>query len=128
MSLLAYLRKILMPAAKPMPAMGPVSGLVPETLRYRKKPIVIEAFQMTRTRRINNAGWPIWLHKAWNLEREDVGSLSCSEYPYSRGLDQLQIKTWRGSCSLAGTTGLFAASRANCIHVKTTFSGRRTTR
>ena len=36
--------------------------------RYRKKPIVIEAFQMTEARRINNVDWPNWLHEAWNKE------------------------------------------------------------
>ena len=36
--------------------------------KYRKKPVVIEAFQMTRARRTNNIAWPNWLHKAWNME------------------------------------------------------------
>ena len=34
--------------------------------RYRKKPIVIEAFQMTRARRDDNSEWPSWLNDAWN--------------------------------------------------------------
>lgn len=33
---------------------------------YRKKPVVIEAFQMTRERRWDNSEWPQWLHEAWN--------------------------------------------------------------
>ncbi len=36
--------------------------------KYRKKPVVIEAFQMTRERRWNNSEWPEWLHRAWNKE------------------------------------------------------------
>jgi len=36
--------------------------------KYRKRPIVIEAFQMTKERRWNNSEWPDWLHKAWNRE------------------------------------------------------------
>ena len=37
-------------------------------IRYRKKPIVIEAFQMTHARRWDNNEWPDWLNKAWNME------------------------------------------------------------
>jgi len=36
--------------------------------RYRKKPVVIEAFQMTKERRWNNSDWPNWLHQAWQKE------------------------------------------------------------
>lgn len=35
---------------------------------YRKKPVVIEAFQMTEARRRDHADWPEWLHRAWNRE------------------------------------------------------------
>ena len=34
--------------------------------KFRKKPVVIEAFQMTKERRWDNSNWPEWLHKAWN--------------------------------------------------------------
>ncbi len=46
--------------------------------KYRKKPVVIEAFQMTKERRLDNSEWPNWLHKAWQLPVEDVGSVFCS--------------------------------------------------
>lgn len=36
--------------------------------RYRKKPVVIEAFQMTQARRWDNQDWPEWLNQAWNKE------------------------------------------------------------
>ena len=36
--------------------------------QFRKKPVVIEAFQMTRERRHDNSEWPNWLHEAWNRE------------------------------------------------------------
>jgi len=36
--------------------------------KYRKKPIVIEAFQMTKKRRWDNSEWPNWLNMAWNRE------------------------------------------------------------
>ena len=42
-------------------------------MKFRKKPVVIEAFQMTLARRSDNCDWPNWLHLAWNSEGE--GSL-----------------------------------------------------
>jgi hypothetical protein len=42
---------------------------------YRKKPVVIEAFQMTSKRREDNGDWPNWLNRAWNEERGAEGSL-----------------------------------------------------
>ena len=43
--------------------------------QYRKKPVVIEAFQMTRARRYDNSEWPEWLNRAWNGRRDQVGTL-----------------------------------------------------
>jgi len=43
---------------------------------YRKKPVVIEAFQMTKERRWDNSAWPEWLHKAWNAYDEEGGCLT----------------------------------------------------
>ena len=37
-------------------------------MKYRKKPVVIEAFQMTKERRWDNSEWPGWLNHAWNRE------------------------------------------------------------
>lgn len=34
--------------------------------QYRKKPVVIETFQMTLERCMDNAEWPEWLNAAWN--------------------------------------------------------------
>ena len=36
--------------------------------KYRKKPVVIEAFQMTKKCRETNADWPEWAHKAWQKD------------------------------------------------------------
>lgn len=44
-------------------------------MKYRKKPVVIEAFQMTEARRMDNAEWPMWLHQAWNKARDAEGAL-----------------------------------------------------
>jgi len=35
-------------------------------VKFRKKPVVIEAFQMTEKRRNDNREWPEWLNRAWN--------------------------------------------------------------
>lgn len=35
-------------------------------MKYRKKTIVIEAFQMTEAAREDNTDWPEWLNEAWN--------------------------------------------------------------
>jgi len=36
--------------------------------KFRKKPVVIEAFQMTLERRWDNKDWPNWLNQAWQRE------------------------------------------------------------
>jgi len=36
--------------------------------KFRKKPVVIEAFQMTLERRWDNRDWPNWLNQAWQKE------------------------------------------------------------
>lgn len=43
--------------------------------KYRKKPVVIEAFQMTKERRASTTAWPIWLIKANYRNRGMPGSL-----------------------------------------------------
>jgi hypothetical protein len=42
---------------------------------YRKKPIVIEAFEMTKERRWDNSEWPEWLNRAWNMSERCEGAL-----------------------------------------------------
>lgn len=66
-------------------------------MKYRKKPIVIEAFQMTHERRADNKDWPNWLHEAWNKDEREEGSVSCIDLPHSDGADQLHIITKEGS-------------------------------
>ncbi len=43
--------------------------------KFRKKPVVIEAFQMTMARRWDNSEWPEWLHAAWQMEPGVVGAV-----------------------------------------------------
>jgi len=45
-------------------------------VKYREKPI--DAFQMTKERRLDNSEWPQWLHEAWQLPVGEPGSMFCS--------------------------------------------------
>lgn len=62
--------------------------------QYRKKPVIIEAFQMTPERRSSNAEWPDWMHRAWNLHPAASGSLHPT-VP-GDGLGTLSITTLEG--------------------------------
>jgi hypothetical protein len=50
-------------------------------MKYRKKPLIIEAFRMTRERRDDNREWPTWLVLAWNKDRNEKGALYPSDNP-----------------------------------------------
>jgi len=59
----------------------------PHKHEYRKKPVVVEAFQMTEARRWDNSEWPDWLHQAWNMEPQE-GAMWCEQY---KGDDHTQL-------------------------------------
>lgn len=65
--------------------------------QYRKKPVVIEAFQMTKERRQDNSDWPQWLCRAWNKNHLDKGAVYPMNYPNSDGMDMLIIHTLEGN-------------------------------
>lgn len=65
-------------------------------MKYRKKPVVVEAFQMTRQRRDDNSDWPCWLHMAWQKGPSGQGAVFASMYPNSNGKDKLAIQTLEG--------------------------------
>lgn len=46
-----------------------------DNMKYRKKPVVVEAFQMTKERRLDNSEWPEWLNRAWNKNVMEPGAL-----------------------------------------------------
>lgn len=48
-------------------------------MKYRKLPVIIEAFQMTKEKRWDNKDWPNWLNKAWNGNIGVEGTMFCSE-------------------------------------------------
>lgn len=63
-------------------------------LKFRKKPVVIEAFQMTEERRENNVDWPQWLHEAWNAPWDEACALFPSIVGDTGGT--LSIRTLEG--------------------------------
>ena len=69
-------------------------------MKFRKKPVVIEAFQMTRERRLDNSEWPNWLHTAWQKGFDEQGAVSCEDCANSDGLDRLVIRTLEGVMSV----------------------------
>jgi hypothetical protein len=64
-------------------------------MRYRKKPAVVEAFQMTETHRWDNRDWPNWLHEAWNKDYTETGAFWCAPD------GQLIVNTLNGMVTVA---------------------------
>lgn len=64
--------------------------------KFKKKPVVIEAFQMTKERREDNSDWPEWLNRAWNKPWGETGAVTGEDYPRSQGNDRLMIHTLEG--------------------------------
>lgn len=46
--------------------------------KYRKKPMNVKAFQMTKDRRSDNSDWPGWLNLAWQMSVVELGSVFSS--------------------------------------------------
>lgn len=65
-------------------------------MQYRKKPVVIEAFQMTKNRRSDDRDWPEWLNSAWNKNHDEPGAVFPKNFPCSDGTDELCIHTLEG--------------------------------
>lgn len=64
---------------------------------YRKKPVVIEAFQMTRERANDNTDWPQWLHEAWNLPPYLPGAVFRAWRHLPNVRDELAVQTLEGT-------------------------------
>lgn len=62
--------------------------------RFVKKPVEIEAFQMTRERRWDNSEWPSWLNEAWQREPSE-GALWCNNDEETEG-ERLYCGTLEG--------------------------------
>lgn len=66
---------------------------------YRKKPVVIEAFQLTEETRKNNNNWPQWAHAAWNEGNSRVGALYPKYFGEERGA--LFVNTLEGPLTVS---------------------------
>jgi hypothetical protein len=64
--------------------------------RYRKKPIIIEAFQMTEDRRYDNGEWPDWLNRAWQLKIGTPGAMQLVDKT-GQDTDAIELVTLEGS-------------------------------
>lgn len=63
---------------------------------FTKKPVEVEAFQMTKERRKDNSEWPNWLHVGWSKDWHEASAVSCEDYPNSDGTDRIVIHTLEG--------------------------------
>lgn len=90
-------------------------------LKYRKRPVVIEAFQMTRERRNNNVDWPEWLNHAWQMASAERGTLLI---PIRRS-NSYESAHWKDHLSCMLMTGSFRTPMASCIRSIRTFLKRR---
>lgn len=70
-------------------------------MKFRKKPVVVEAFQMTEERRKDNTDWPEWLNEAWNKKQGEVGAVFPADSPFSNGEDELKVHTLEGKMRVA---------------------------
>ena len=66
--------------------------------KYRKKPIVVEAYQMTEERSRGGAAWPKWLERAWRLGCEKPGFMYWVDFEDDNGDMQtcMEIHTLEG--------------------------------
>ena len=67
-------------------------------MKFVKKPVVIEAFQMTEARRRDNSEWPEWLNAAWQKDIGVDGSLWCVVGPPH---EHLHISTMEGVLNIS---------------------------
>ena len=72
-------------------------------MKYRKKPVVVEAFQMTKERRWDNSEWPNWLNQAWQQGAGEGGLWPNPDCPNAEGHKspaELVCGTLEGVCRI----------------------------
>lgn len=72
-------------------------------MKYRKKPVVIEAHQMTADETANSSNWPQWLQDAWDTgvfglrsKASQVLSIETLEGPHTVSVDDWIIQGVKG--------------------------------
>lgn len=63
---------------------------------FRKKPVLIEAFQMTPDRRGDNSDWPAWLGEAWQIGHGSEGGVFPANNHFPDAGDEVAIWTLEG--------------------------------
>jgi hypothetical protein len=63
---------------------------------YRKRPVTVQAFQMTKARRASDLEWPNWLNRAWQGSVGKPGTLQRTEPGRATADDELEIVTLEG--------------------------------
>jgi hypothetical protein len=63
---------------------------------FERKPISVEAFQITKETRKDNKDWPIFLNRACQRHNTEPNSVYPSEFPDSEGEERLAIMTING--------------------------------
>lgn len=61
--------------------------------RYRKRPVEVEAFQITRER-WDSTDWPVWMHEAWRKDMYQTGAVFLGA---GAMLDVLFVRTLEGA-------------------------------
>ena len=64
--------------------------------KFRKRPIVVEAFQMTNYRFVRRGLWPAWLIDGWNKPNHVLGSVYNEYFPLGENHERIMIKTLEG--------------------------------
>ena len=92
-------------------------------MKYRKKPIVIEAFCMTEAAREDNRDWPGWLNEAWNGRKGLPGSLwpargkdSTLLHYHIGTLEGVMVVGW-GDYIIQGVKGEIYPCQADIFHM-----------
>lgn len=73
-------------------------------MKYKKKPVIIEAFQMTKARRLDHTEWPDWLIEAYDKFTQDEWDngvykqnvMFPQQQDESNGTDKFMIHTLEG--------------------------------
>ena len=66
-------------------------------MKYRKKLMIVEAFQITKRRGNDKTEWPNWLRVAWNRDPGGEGSV----WSLSEGTNRIVIGTLEGAFTVA---------------------------
>lgn len=89
--------------------------------KYRKKPVVVEAFQMTLERRWDNSEWPMWLHRAWNRSPGENAIWIDPDAPVAEGHEsaaELVCGTLEGVCRITWDDWIIQGVRGEICPVK----------